>query len=84
LQAANDNRPNVLPLSLPPRGLTREQAAAYWSISPTLFDSLVADGTAPRPRKLGRRNVWDRLELDQSFDSLPTNAETNPWDKAVA
>jgi predicted DNA-binding transcriptional regulator AlpA len=84
LKAANDNKPNVLPLSLPPRGLSREQAAAYWSISPTLFDALVADGTAPQPKRMRGRNVWDRLELDRAFDALPTTAETNPWDKAVA
>ena len=31
---------NVLPQSLAPRGLSREQAAAYVGISPSLFDML--------------------------------------------
>ena len=31
---------NILPQSLPPRGLSREQAAAYIGISPSFFDML--------------------------------------------
>ena len=34
-------RLDVLPLSLPPRGLSREQSAAYIGVSPSTFDKLV-------------------------------------------
>lgn len=65
------DRPNVLPPSLPPRGLSREQAAAYIGVSPSLFDDMVADGRMPQPREFNRRNVWDRYELDEHFGKLP-------------
>jgi predicted DNA-binding transcriptional regulator AlpA len=48
----------------------------YIGISPNKFDELVADGTMPRPRKIGARKVWDRHELDLAFDALPR--EDNP------
>lgn len=63
-----------LPLSLPPRGLSREQAAAYVGISPSLFDILVADGRLPRPKRINSRVIWDRLKLDVAFEEL---AETD-------
>ena len=68
-----------------PRGLRREQAAHYVGISPTSFDSLVHDGTMPRPTKVkGHIVLWDRRALDQSLDQLfdGTNDECskNPYD----
>lgn len=74
-------RADVLPASLPPRGLCRVEAAAYIGISPTFFDELVADGRMPKPKKLGSRSVWDRIALDQAFAALPDEAEANPWDE---
>jgi predicted DNA-binding transcriptional regulator AlpA len=65
---------NVLPLSLAPRGLSREQAAAYVGISPSLFDTLIKDGRMPGPKRINSRVVWDRLKLDAAFDVL---ADTN-------
>jgi len=62
---------DILPLSLPPRGLSREQAAAYYGVSPGLFDVMVADGRAPQPKEINRRLVWDRLQLDSAFSALP-------------
>jgi hypothetical protein len=38
---------NVLPPSLPPRGLSRAEAAAYVGVSTSLFDIMVADGRMP-------------------------------------
>jgi predicted DNA-binding transcriptional regulator AlpA len=61
---------NVLPLSLAPRGLSREQAAAYLGISPSLFDMLVKDGRMPRPTRINSRLVWDRSKLDVAFEAL--------------
>ena len=75
----------VLPQSLPPRGLSREQAAAYVGISPSLFDILVKDGRMPAPKRVNARTVWDRLQLDAAFAALPSNdASLNPWDEVAA
>jgi predicted DNA-binding transcriptional regulator AlpA len=47
------NKPeSILPQSLSPRGLSREQAAAYVGISPSLFDALVKDGRMPAPKRI--------------------------------
>ncbi|MBP1852148.1 helix-turn-helix transcriptional regulator [Rhizobium halophytocola] len=69
------NRPEVLPLSLPPRGLAREQAAAYVGISTSLFDRLIREGTMPKPKRASGRTVWDRLSLDRAFVRLPGGDE---------
>jgi predicted DNA-binding transcriptional regulator AlpA len=77
---------NVLPLSLPPRGLSREQAAAYVGVSPSFFDTLVKDGRMPGPKRINSRAVWDRMELDAAFVALPSSdtAMMNPWDETAA
>jgi predicted DNA-binding transcriptional regulator AlpA len=77
---------NVLPQSLPPRGLSREEAAAYVGVSASLFDALVKDRRMPSAKRINSRTIWDRLQLDAAFDALPSNdAPDNPWDEiAVA
>jgi predicted DNA-binding transcriptional regulator AlpA len=79
--ALTASRQNVLPTSLPPRGLSRVQAAAYVGVSPTLFDQLVADGRMPRPKRINSRVVWDRIQLDAAFAALPDGEEerTDVW-----
>ena len=72
---------DVLPISCPPRGLSRAEAAAYVGVSPTLFDEMVDDGRMPSPKRINSRTVWDRLGLDASFAALPDGADVNPWDK---
>jgi predicted DNA-binding transcriptional regulator AlpA len=62
----------ALPSSLPPRGLARVAAAAYVGVSPCTFDQLVAERRMPKPKRIGRRCVWDRLALDIAFTELPT------------
>jgi predicted DNA-binding transcriptional regulator AlpA len=76
---------SVLPPSLPPRGLSREQAAAYVGVSPSLFDAIVKDRRMPGPKRINARAVWDRLELDAAFAALPGNDASmmNPWDESV-
>lgn len=66
---------------LPPRGLSRTQAAAYIGVSPSLFDMMVADGRMPGPKHINARRVWDRHKLDEAFDALPGEDERNPWDE---
>src|SRR3974390_2015574 len=72
-------RGQALPSSLSPRGLSREQAAAYIGVSPSMFDLLVRDGRMPLPKRINARTVWDRHRLDEKFDALDDPGE-NPWD----
>lgn len=52
--------PSVLPPSLPPVGINREQAAAFIGVSPTNFDAMVQGGRMPQPRIPSKgRIVWD-------------------------
>lgn len=77
-------RSSVLPANLPPRGLSREEAAAYVGISPSLFDRLVKEGVLPKPVHLGGRIVWDRTRLDLAFGALSdlSTAADDPWASA--
>lgn len=77
----------ALPPTLAPRGLSRTEAAAFVGVSPTTFDKLVADGRMPRPKAIDARRVWDRVEVERAFGSLPTvggdgsvAGDENPWD----
>ncbi|KAF0137356.1 MAG: hypothetical protein FD152_531 [Xanthobacteraceae bacterium] len=84
----NDNtKRNPLPDSCPPRGLRREEAAAYIAVSPVFFDHMVRDKLMPRAKRVGGRNIWDRHALDRYFSALPggdDEAETDKkWDFAV-
>lgn len=66
------SRHEILPASLPPRGLSREEAAAYVGVGATKFDQMVEDGRMPSPKRIDGRRVWDRLRLDSAFAALPT------------
>jgi hypothetical protein len=68
--ASARQRRDVLPISLPPRGLSRLEAAAYVGTSPSLFDQMVSDGRMPNPVRINRRSIWDRYLLDRAFDVL--------------
>lgn len=61
---------NALPANLPPRGLSRPQAAAYVGLGATKFDQLVGDGRMPPPKRIDGRKVWDRVRLDEAFAAL--------------
>jgi excisionase family DNA binding protein len=63
-------RRDILPISCPPRGLSREEAAAYLGIGASLFDQLVKEGKMPAATAIKSRRVWDRLRLDVAFDAL--------------
>jgi predicted DNA-binding transcriptional regulator AlpA len=74
---------NILPTSLPPRGLSRVQSAAYIGVSPTLFDDMVKDGRMPQPIRINSRVLWDRLQLDDAFAALSDSGSDgdDPWSK---
>ena len=59
-------------LSYPPRGLSREEAARYIGVGPTLFDEMVADHRMPAPKCINKRVIWDRASLDIAFTDLPS------------
>lgn len=73
-------RGDILPLSLPPRGLSRTEAAAYVGVSTTLFDEMVKDGRMPRPKQVNSRTVWDRRRVDLAFDALDEQDGGAPGD----
>lgn len=67
---------DVLPVSLPPRGLSRLESAAYVGVSGSLFDAMVKDGRMPLPKRINARTVWDRLRLDAAFAALPDGEDS--------
>ncbi|KAB2689713.1 helix-turn-helix transcriptional regulator [Brucella tritici] len=66
-----------------PRGMSRAAAALYIGVGTTKFDEMVKDGRMPQPKRVDARVLWDREELDISFDNLPsedTQPSKNVWD----
>jgi len=72
--------------ALPPptrRGLTREESADYLSISPNMFDRLVAEGLMPKRVQVYSRKVWDVRRIDSLFDALqglPSSPQAAEWE----
>lgn len=64
-------RTTSLPPNLSPRGLSREDAAAYIGVGTTLFDRLVSEGVMPPAKRMAGRKAWDVRALDRAFDALP-------------
>jgi hypothetical protein len=68
-----------LPPNLAPRLINRTVAAAYVSVSPVTFDSMVAAGIMPKPKLLtGSRKAWDVRQLDLAIDGLPSEDDNSP------
>jgi len=64
----------ALPLTLAPRLISREAAAAYICVSPNAFDEMVRSGQMPRAGLLGeRRRAWDVRQVDIAIDELPSD-----------
>lgn len=62
-------------LPYPPRGLCREEAALYIGVGATTFDKLVEEGRMPKPIRLGKRVIWDRIKLEAAFTELDEGRE---------
>lgn len=75
-------KPDTIPY--PPLGLSREEAARYLGIGPTLFDEMVADRRMPKPKKINSRVVWDRTALEVAFWALPDPDEREAFTRALA
>ena len=85
--ADTEQRRAVLPPTLAPRGLRRVEAAAYIGVSPSLFDWMIGQGIMPQPKRIGRRVIWDRLQLDEAFAAIPSSDEkkvASVWDEFVS
>ena len=76
---------DVLPTNLPPRGLSRAEAASYIGLSPSKFDELVRDGRMPPPAPVDGRRIWDREALDGAFEALFHHHDRgdDPWDNVA-
>ncbi|EMI40531.1 helix-turn-helix domain-containing protein [Rhodopirellula sp. SWK7] len=58
--------------------MTTNQAAAYWSMSPRSFRSLVNAGVL-KPRKLGPRMIrYSRAEMDAVAETFPAERGDRP------
>lgn len=57
-------------MAYPPRAMRAEQAAAYLSISKSLFLRLVEEQVLPLPTKIPGHDVatWDRFDLDAAYE----------------
>ncbi len=51
-----------------PRGLSRDQAAAYVGVGVTKFNEMVEDHRMPKLKHIDGRVIWDRHQLDQCFE----------------
>lgn len=72
------------PIAYPPRGMSREEVARYIGVGVSTFDKLVEEGRMPRPARIGKRVVWDRLKVDAAFADLDdADAGDNAIDRAL-
>jgi len=71
---------DVLPKSLPPAGISREEAAAFIGVSLTKFLEMVEDGRMPGPKKIDGRSVWSVRKLTLAFEALPDSGGGNSWE----
>lgn len=67
---------------IPPRGLSRTEAASYIGVSPSIFDQMVKDGRMPSPKRVNARTIWDIRQVDNSFEARPTDEirERDPFE----
>lgn len=67
-------------LTVEPRGLRKPEGAAYISVSVAKFDEMVRDGRMPVARQVDAIPIWDRYEIDEAFDRLPSR-DQGSWTK---
>jgi predicted DNA-binding transcriptional regulator AlpA len=59
----------------PPRAMRAEEAAAYLSMSRSMWLTLVDQGKMPTPVKIGSMTTWDRHDIDAAYDELKLSPE---------
>jgi hypothetical protein len=54
-------------------GLSPQQAAIFWGISPNHFAQIEREqkDLLPKARRLGNRKLYSEIELEQKFHELP-------------
>lgn len=53
----------------------------YIGVSPSQFDIMVSDGRMPTGFLVGKMRLWDRVDLDRSFDDLKEASDGGQgWD----
>lgn len=62
-------------LAYPPRAMRAEQAAAYLSMSTSMFHRLVKEKVMPPATKIRDMATWDRFDLDAAYDDLKHSTE---------
>jgi len=75
--------PRPLPSNIPPRGLTRDQAAEFVGLSAGSFVEQVKAGILPPPISFGRRKVWDVQALNSALDRLSGLQAISTGDQAA-
>ena len=58
-----------------PRGMRVEEAALYLGMGRSKFLQLVCEGRLPKPKAVDGMRIWDRRELDASFDDFAEHAD---------
>jgi predicted DNA-binding transcriptional regulator AlpA len=63
----------LLPTGVQAVGLSEDQVAHLWGISPSQFAELKRNNPEllPRPRRLGNRKVYSWIESVETFHNLP-------------
>jgi predicted DNA-binding transcriptional regulator AlpA len=44
---------------------------------------MVKDGRMPKPTRINKRSVWDRVRIDDAFAALCDDEADDPWDKVA-
>jgi hypothetical protein len=73
-------RQSKLPLSLPPRLLSREQAAEYCGVS---INHFLAHCPVKPTELLGSKRVWDRVAIDRWLDGNSPSMADDRWKRAL-
>lgn len=64
----------------PPRMMTRGRAAHYCDLSEAEFEREVAAGRLPLPVKLGKKEHWSRVALEEAIERM-TGEAAGDWRK---
>jgi predicted DNA-binding transcriptional regulator AlpA len=70
-------------LAYPPRAMRAEQAAAYLSMSRSMFLKLVDEKVMPEPIKIRGMTTWDRFDLDAAYDDLKESGGLSSVEQAL-
>ena len=64
--------------SYPPRAMRSDRAAAYLDMSQSSFLRLVADKVFPPGFQIRGMTMWDRYDLDTSFENIKVSKRPEP------